>query len=235
MGSDISRDDEYVYKSCSKNWIVVFQKLSDTKTNESRSYVKNPMYAKFRANKLLVVDIVHKFTNESIDRIENSTYCKKKITYEKGKNVEISDFDEDLDEVCAPGIHYFKCREVAFYYELEQVENGLYKQWYDNGQRNKECTLKDGNLDGLCRQWYENGQLKEKCTYKNGKEDGLYKEWYEHGQLWIECTFENGKKVGYHKEWYEHGSLGTVYKYRNNIPTMVYFIKRDETDFPWIE
>ena len=53
-------DSSYVFKSCSRDWIVVLQKLPDTITNESRSVV-DLNCAKFRANKLFVVDIIHKF------------------------------------------------------------------------------------------------------------------------------------------------------------------------------
>ena len=57
---DRYEDGSHVFKSCSHDWIVVLRKLPDTNTNESRPVV-DPNCAKFRADKLQVVDIIHKF------------------------------------------------------------------------------------------------------------------------------------------------------------------------------
>jgi antitoxin component YwqK of YwqJK toxin-antitoxin module len=189
-------DAGYVFKSCSINWIVVLKKLQDTKTNESRYNVKNSMYAKFRANKLLVVDIMHKFNDESIGKITNCSYEDKTITYKKCKTVEVSDFDENINNICTPGIHYFKSPEAAFYYELINVENGICKKWYENGQLHSEGTFKGNKLNGSCKNWYRNGKLQEECTYKNGKLDGLYRQWYSNGQLKEECTYKDNNMYG---------------------------------------
>jgi hypothetical protein len=112
--------EEYVYKSC-YNYIVVLLKLADTKTNESRSKITNPLYAKYRANKLKVIAIVHKFDpTKLITEVENSSYERNKVIYKVGKILEISDYDDDLENVCSTGIHYFKTVEPAFYYDLEK-------------------------------------------------------------------------------------------------------------------
>ena len=71
-------DPSYVFKSCSHVWIVVLQKLPDTITNESRS-VADPNCAKFRADKLSVVDIIHKFDQTTTDSICNSVYKDKQM------------------------------------------------------------------------------------------------------------------------------------------------------------
>jgi antitoxin component YwqK of YwqJK toxin-antitoxin module len=182
-----TRAEDLVYKSCSKEWIVILEKLPDTETNESRSKVKDSRYAKFRADKLKVIDIVHKFDSaKKISEIKNSVYATKTITYSKGKIITVDNFDKNLNTVCAPGIHYFKSRETAHFYELGSPNNEMYKVWYDNGQLYVECTYKDGKLDGLYKEWLENGQPWVDCTYKDGKRVGLYKKWDENGQLFAE-------------------------------------------------
>jgi antitoxin component YwqK of YwqJK toxin-antitoxin module len=197
--------DGYVFKSCSIEWIVILQKLEDTKNNELRDDVKDSMHAKFRANKLLVIDIVNKFNNQTIDKTTNSFYAKKIIAYKKGEIIEVLNFDEDLNEVRAPGIHYFKSPTAAFYYELGNKRNGLYKEWYETGQLYEEYTRIDGKRNGLYKVWYENGQLKEECSFKNGLVDSLWKVWYENGQLEIERTCKDGKLNGQYRMWYKNG------------------------------
>ena len=107
-------DSSYVFKSCSRDWIVVLRKLADTITNESRSVVDADC-AKFRANKLLVVDIIHKFDQtNTCDSICNSVYAYKQMEYKKGEIIEVEEFNTNVNEVCTTGIHYYKTIKVAF-------------------------------------------------------------------------------------------------------------------------
>ena len=49
-------------------------------------------------------------------------------------------------------------------------KNGLWTEWYENGQKKQEMTFKDGKKEGLRIEWYENGQKKNEITFKDGKE-----------------------------------------------------------------
>ena len=160
-------DSDLCYKSCGE-YIVTMKKLPDTQTNESRKDVVNTRCAKFRANKLLVVDIQHKHTGEKIDRIQNTSYQGRTIWYIKSEVITVSDYDQDLDRVCTTGIHYFLSRERAFYWDLK-VQNGPYRNWHENGQKKEECTYQEGKLHGPFQSWYSNGKKREECTYKEGK------------------------------------------------------------------
>jgi antitoxin component YwqK of YwqJK toxin-antitoxin module len=193
LSAQYSSKKDYVFKSCSVDWIVVLQKLPDTKTNESRSDIKDPNYAKFRADKLHVVDIVHKITNQITNEIANTAHKEKTIIYKKGEIIEVDDFNKDLDEVCAPGIHYVKSVEAAFYYEIPDNYNGLCKSWYNNGLLYDKGIFKNGMENGLWKTWHKNGQLKIKCIYKNGKVDGVCREWYVSGQLKCEWEYKDGE------------------------------------------
>ena len=103
-------DPKYVYKSCG-NYIVVLEKLIDTITNELRTNITDPKYAKYRANKLKTILIINKFDPlDVIMEIENSFYAKK-VVYRTGEIIEIDDYDYDANEVCTRGIHYFKTIE----------------------------------------------------------------------------------------------------------------------------
>ena len=182
-------DPSYVFKSCSRDWIVVLQKLPDTITNESR-FVVDADCAKFRANKLQVVDIIHKFDQTTRDSICNSVYEDKQIVYKKGEIIEVEDFDKNLNEVCAAGIHYYKTMKVAFYLELEIVRDGEWSCWYRTGQVKSNGSYKDGKEEGEWIFWYENGQMKSKGIYKDGKQEGKYISWHDNRQIRSNGTYK---------------------------------------------
>ena len=196
-------DTDICYKSCG-DYIVTMKKLPDTVTNESRKDVVDPLHAKFRADKLLVVNIEHKITGKMIDRIQNTSYQNKHVWYEVSKEVSAPDYYQDLDEVCAPGIHYFLSRDAAYYW-IFRIKDGLMRSWHDNGQIAEECTYVDGKEHGLYQSWHENGQKMNECTFVHGEEHGLYQSWYKNGQLEDEWTYVNGILNGLYQSWYENG------------------------------
>ena len=153
-------DSDTCYTCCG-DYIVTMKKLPDTVTNESRKDVVDPLHAKFRANKLLVVSIKHLITGKKIDRIQNMSYQNKKIWYEASKEV----IEPDLDKV---GINYFRSREAAFYWQNDQIKDGLMRAWHDNGQIDEECPIVNGKVHGLYRSWYESGQKRNETMFING-------------------------------------------------------------------
>ncbi len=77
--------------------------------------------------------------------------------------------------------------------------------WYENGQKERERTYKDGEKDGLYTMWYENGQKDSEGTFKDGKEDGLYTMWYENGNKREEVKFKDGESIS-SRCWDEDGN-----------------------------
>src|SRR3989304_1275169 len=55
-----------VYKA-GANSIITLELLPNSKTNETRSNVYDPNFAKFRTNKAKVISIIHDETNDIID------------------------------------------------------------------------------------------------------------------------------------------------------------------------
>ena len=85
--------------------------------------------------------------------------------------------------------------------------NGLYTEWYENGQKEYQGTYKDGKVNGLSIGWYENGQKEYESNWKDGKEDGVFTNWYPNGQKkWEETRNEYGKLIS-SKDWNEDGSV----------------------------
>ena len=150
------------YKSCG-NYIITMKKLPDTICNECRKDIVDPLHAKFRADKLYVICIEHKKTGKKIDRIQHTSYPDKKVWYEESKEVFVPDYGKDIDKVYGQGIYYYLSRDVA-YYCGNRIKDGLYRSWYDNGQKKDECTYVAGKKDGLHQLWYEDGQKNEEWS-----------------------------------------------------------------------
>ena len=83
-------------------------------------------------------------------------------------------------------------------------ENGLFTEWYENGQMSYEGIYKDGELDGLHIEWYDNGQKLAIRTYKDGNLR-FSTWWYENEQMKSKGTYKDGEKIS-GKGWNEDGS-----------------------------
>lgn len=222
-----------VYKSCQGEWIVILEKLKDTKTNEDRTYVNNrnkyhrkynimPLTAKFRADKLKVLKIINKFDpTKTTEEIESSCYLNDYVIYKTGEVVYSDAYESDINIVCGAGLHYYKTILPAYYLELDRIgiANGKYKKWYSNGQIQIESNYKDGKLHGEYIEWYQSGSINIQCNYKNGKLHGSYKEWHENvkssGHIKIECYYKNGLIEGIFREWYNTGAIRLQCGYKN--------------------
>uniref|UniRef100_A0A6C0EAF7 MORN-repeat protein n=1 Tax=viral metagenome TaxID=1070528 RepID=A0A6C0EAF7_9ZZZZ len=211
-----------VYKKCNR-YILILCKLEDTVTNESREFIIDPKYAKYKANKLRVLKIFDMFTLEEILEL------KQEYTYVKNEIVE--------------EVTYCKTIEVAYYadnYKLN-LTNGKFIEWYENGSKRTEYTLVNGKIDGIYKYWWDNGNLhimntmsngildgETRVYYTNGKinilrnyvnnvMNGDYYEWYNNEKIKIKCTYINEKKDGTEETWYENGNRKFVCDFKNGI------------------
>jgi len=218
------------YKAC-KDSIVTLELLEDTITNEKRGNVINDKYAKFRCDRARVIDIVNVETGKNIKK--DISIHDASFEYRVGK-VATTDFDEDLDQVCAYGIHYFKTEGAAlswFYCQHDKKfpdgewttyhENGQKRcdgtfangstdgkviWWHFNGQKRSEKTYKDGKLDGKCTEWRDNGDKESEGTCKNDFLDGKLTYWFPDGHKKSEETYKDGELDGKCTEWFENGN-----------------------------
>ena len=87
--------------------------------------------------------------------------------------------------------------------------------YFEKGQKVHEITYKDGKENGLWTQWYDNGQkwfegyyngIIDKRSGGRPQWDGLYISWYENGQKRTEGDFKDGNLIS-KKEWNEDGSV----------------------------
>lgn len=224
----------YMDGSFSKKWIVIMKKISDTETNENRDGVIDDLYAKFRANKLLVVKIIN-INNPKLTKkyIVNEYHCAYygtlKLKYEVKKIVTPTFYDKDPNNICSGGIHYFKSLKAAYYYrDCPENYTGRWHAWHTNGRKRISTNYINGErslywigwshsgakvLSGFCdkgskngkwTEWYENGKKKIEETYVDGKRHGIRTEWYENDNKKSEGYYFNGKKHGVWKEWFDN-------------------------------
>ncbi len=64
--------------------------------------------------------------------------------------------------------------------------------YYQNGQKQFENHLKNGDRDGTQFWWYENGQLKSTQSYEGGVLNGPSKSWWQNGAKMGENLYLNG-------------------------------------------
>lgn len=129
------------------------------------------------------------------------------------------------------------------------TKQGLYEQWYENGQIEFSGRFNNGLATGRCQSWYVNGQMEADEGRLNGKLHGRVRYWTERGDPEHDLYFKHGvnqhpKKVSYpyltylpkgydtdtFKEWpliiYLHGGSqrGTDIKrlYDSGIPDQIY-------------
>ena len=178
-----------ISKDADRDWLVVMKKIKNTITNEMR-IVKDKAHAKYRANKLLVVDIIN--MNDPSQRKECIINCFESIeqTYEINKITTCNDFNPDINVICGGGIHYFTTLECAFYYG-RIIKDGKFMIWYDNGEKKAEGYVTDGQPSGIWIGWYTDGKKYYEENYKNGERYVLCTKWYDNGNIWQQKIIEN--------------------------------------------
>lgn len=241
-------DDSIVYKLCyditgqidspdfvdkkttNREWMVIMQKLKkrfgegllepntdSTQTNESRNEIIDKSSAKFRANKLKVLKIINVNNLKSISTIINK-YKTKTLKYKVGEIVESKHYDEEINNICSDGIHYFKTLIPAYYYRhVPDMYTGKWITYYDNGQKESEGKYYNEQKTGYWITWYENGQKETEGNYINGIRENKWTIWYENGEKITEGCYVKGKKSGNWTAWHDNGKKETEGNYDNDV------------------
>tara|TARA_Y100001936_G_scaffold253082_1_gene315693 strand:+ start:1502 stop:2479 length:978 start_codon:yes stop_codon:yes gene_type:complete len=114
-------------------------------------------------------------------------------------------------------------RQVTIETYKDGILNGLFEEYYPNGQLKTKVIYKNGRKDGLYESYWNNGQEKAKNIYKNGIiKDGTYKWFWKNSQLHLVRTYKNGKLEGLYKAFYKHGQLRNTGEYSNNYKNGIF-------------
>ncbi len=89
----------------------------------------------------------------------------------------------------------------------KDVMDGVYKEYYRNGNLKLAINLKDGKLSGLNEVYMKDGHLIATRNYLNGQPHGEYKDYYSDGSLHVVGMAVNGKKEGWERKYYKNGPL----------------------------
>ncbi len=95
-------------------------------------------------------------------------------------------------------------------------KDGLYQEWYEDGQKCEECYYKEGKQEGLHQSWWPNGKIHIINNYKEGKREGIYQEWRLDGTKWSETNYKNDMREGLYQEWNSSGFKLTEKNYKND-------------------
>ena len=116
------------------------------------------------------------------------------------------------------------CSKEPINYENTLIKrDGLYTNWYKNGQKKIESFHKlhippaetfpsvksKVTSIGKWTLWYKNGQIKSKVNYKDGKLNSKWKVWHGNGKLAEEGEYKVGEKIG---EWIYYKKDGFIDK-----------------------
>ena len=94
-------------------------------------------------------------------------------------------------------------------------DNGILREWYDNGQLYLEYEMLNGIKHGVCRKWYSDGKIKQIYNYHKGKLHGNQKKWYLSGKIKAEWNYKDDKLHGVSYEWNENGSIKSVKNFKD--------------------
>jgi predicted peptidase len=72
------------------------------------------------------------------------------------------------------------------------TKEGLFKNWFENGQLEYSAIYKNGLINGLSAFWYKNGIKESEENWLQGQLNGKVKYWTEQGELQFDLSFDHG-------------------------------------------
>jgi antitoxin component YwqK of YwqJK toxin-antitoxin module len=110
--------------------------------------------------------------------------------------------------------------------------SGPFIDYFMNGRKQGEGTIKDGIVDGVRTVYYSNGNKRYFYTYANGVENGASEEYFSNGNIKQKGSFVNKKEVGLWQHFYSTGNLKKQSSFLNDIQDLT---KEDEKFYALLE
>lgn len=89
--------------------------------------------------------------------------------------------------------------------------------WYDNGIKQSEGYYTTGLKQGIWQEWYDNGQIENSITFIDGQGHGPAIFWYENGQKYLQGNYLNSRMEGVWESWDIDGHKISEIHYANGI------------------
>ncbi len=133
----------------------------------------------------------------------NGEYKEWYVNGEKREesNYSSGNLDGEYREWHANGIK----QEISIYKNGHHI--GKCEKWFDNGKKKSEMHYNSegtGKKHGPYIKYWTTGDKNVECTCKDGRMDGKYKEWYhpkEGGGIHCDCNYSQGMLKGRFKTW----------------------------------
>ena len=100
------------------------------------------------------------------------------------------------------------------------TETRIIKEYYDdhNISIKIERTVKGNMNHGIYRDYYENGQIRTDATYKNGALDGSYTFYHENGEIYVQVNYRKGDLDGLITFYKPNGKVLEKVVYKDGDP-----------------
>jgi len=99
----------------------------------------------------------------------------------------------------------------------EDIKNGLYRSWFENGKLQYEIHYLDDKKHGMQKSFFSNGKQELEENYLFGKLNGKKKNWTISGNLELEVDFVDGKQYGKFIRYRESGKIHHEISYENGL------------------
>lgn len=106
--------------------------------------------------------------------------------------------------------------ELWFEKNADKPYTGAFIDYFMNGKKQGEGTLKAGLVDGMRTVYYPNGNKRYFYTYTNGIKDGASEEYFINGKLKQKGSFVNEKETGVWQVFYSTGKIKRQSSFINN-------------------
>jgi antitoxin component YwqK of YwqJK toxin-antitoxin module len=109
--------------------------------------------------------------------------------------------------------------------------HGSEQSFYPNGNTAEETIWHNDLKNGTWKQYFENGQLKSACTYVNGKLEGRYTSHFPDGAKETEGHYRNDAPDGEWNRYDSSGEISSTIRYANGSITNTEEMEAAEQEF----
>jgi antitoxin component YwqK of YwqJK toxin-antitoxin module len=191
------------------NFIISIKNISNKQQliNEKRSYFSKFMI-EYRKDNKGIIKTYYLLPNKKVDgivKIEDKIN-RKTTTFNCHNGLKNGLYQKMYDGKILSEVYY-----------INGSREGLFNEWYENGQLKKQYIFINNKKEGLYLKWHKNGVVRSISTYINDLKNGLYIKFYKNGQLLMRSNYIEGKKNGRSESWYNNHKICSIYTYFNDM------------------
>jgi antitoxin component YwqK of YwqJK toxin-antitoxin module len=90
----------------------------------------------------------------------------------------------------------------------------FHRYLYENGVKQEEVPIKNGNKNGLLYHWYKNGVIRYTVTHVDGAVTGFLNSYDVNGKLLRQESYKNNLRHGFAIRYYPSGVIKDISEYQ---------------------